>query len=242
MKYIPYFFRLLMQVVSIIKDFAHLFFPHVCAGCGTDTISLHTPVCARCIHRLPLTNFHFYANNPVEKYFWGRIPVRNATALCHFTGGSLVQQLLHQLKYKGNKEVGYLLGRMMGITLHESQRFSDIDMLVPLPLYAARQKKRGYNQSALISNGAGAVMNLPVNTDAVLRLSATETQTRKNRVDRWKNMEGKFEVVNPAALAGRHILLIDDVITTGATLEACGQEILQIPGAKLSIATLAYTV
>jgi ComF family protein len=134
------------------------------------------------------------------------------------------------------------LGRMMGITLNESKRFSDIDLLVPLPLFAARQKKRGYNQSVLICKGTGAVTNLPVNTDAVLRLSATETQTRKNRVDRWKNMERKFEVVNPIALEGRHILLVDDVITTGATLEACGQEILQVPGAKLSIATLAYTV
>jgi ComF family protein len=232
----------MMQVQSVIKDFAHLFFPHICAGCGTDVISLHTPVCARCLNRLPLTNFHLYPDNPVEKYFWGRIPVSAAAALCHFTEGSLVQQLLHQLKYKGNKEVGYLLGRMMGITLGESARFGDIDVLVPLPLFAARQKKRGYNQSAIICNGLGAVMNLPVNTNAVVRLSATETQTRKNRIDRWKNMEGKFEIVNSKALNGRHILLVDDVITTGATMEACGQAILEIPGAKLSIATLAYTV
>lgn len=153
-----------------------------------------------------------------------------------------MQQLLHQLKYKGNKEVGYLLGRMMGIVLNESIRFSDIDVLVPLPLFAARQKKRGYNQSAIICNGLGAVMNLPVNTDAVARLSATETQTRKNRIDRWINMEGKFEIANSTALSGRHILLVDDVITTGATLEACGQAMLEIPGVKLSIATLAYTV
>jgi ComF family protein len=232
----------MMQVRSVIKDFAHLFFPHVCAGCGTDIISPHTPVCARCLNRLPLTNFHLYANNPVEKYFWGRIPVSAAASLCHFTGGSLVQQLLHQLKYKGNKEVGYLLGRMMGITLSESPRFGNIDLLVPLPLFAARQKKRGYNQSAIICNGLSVVMNLPVNADAVMRLSATETQTHKNRVDRWKNMEGKFEIVNAAALNGKHILLVDDVITTGATLEACGQAILEIPGTKLSIATLAYTV
>jgi ComF family protein len=232
----------MVAVSSVIKDFAHLFFPHVCAGCGTDVISLHAPVCARCINRLPFTNFHLYSNNTVEKYFWGRMEVTGATALCHFTGGSLVQQLLHQLKYKGNTEVGYIFGRMLGSKLNESERFSGIDMLVPLPLFAARQKKRGYNQSAIICNGAGAVMNLPVNSNAVARLSATETQTRKNRIDRWKNMEGKFEVINAASLAGKHILLVDDVITTGATLEACGQAILEIPGTKLSIATLAYTV
>jgi len=231
-----------MQVTSVIKDFAHLFFPHVCAGCGTDVISHYTPVCARCVSRLPLTNFHHYQNNPIEKYFWGRIPITAATALCHFTAGSLVQHLLHQLKYKGNQEVGYVLGRIMGITLQESERFKDIDALIPLPLFAARQKKRGYNQSAALCNGLSAVMGLPVNTNAVVRLSATETQTQKNRVDRWQNMDGKFEVVNSAQLTGRHVLLVDDVITTGATLEACGQELLEIPGLKLSIATLAYTV
>ena len=231
-----------MQVKSVIKDFAHLFFPHICAGCGTDVISHYIPICARCISRLPVTNFHHYANNPIEKYFWGRIPVFSAAAFCHFTAGSLVQHLLHQLKYKGNKEVGYVLGRMMGATLLESERFGSIDTLMPLPLFAARQKKRGYNQSAEICNGISAVMGLPVNTSAVVRLSATETQTHKNRVDRWQNMDGKFEVVNSNLLTGRHVLLVDDVITTGATLEACGQELLEIPGLKLSIATLAYTV
>jgi ComF family protein len=232
----------MMPLKTIWNDFSHLFFPHVCAGCGTDSLSLQSTLCIHCMNQLPLTNFHFHANNPVEKHFWGRLPLTGATSLCHFTSGSLIQHLLHQLKYKGNKDAGYFLGRMMGYTLNESERFRDIDILVPLPLYAERQKKRGYNQSAVLCHGIASIMQLPVTIDTVVRLSATETQTRKTRIERWKNMEGKFELVRPAALAGKHVLLVDDVVTTGATLEACGHELLKAAGIKLSIATLAHTV
>jgi ComF family protein len=232
----------MMPLTTIWNGFSHLFFPHVCAGCGADNISTLSPLCIRCTNRLPLTNFHLHANNPVEKDFWGRLPLAGATALCHFTAGSLIQHLLHQLKYRGNKEAGYFLGRIMGYSLNSAERFNNIDLLVPLPLFAARQKKRGYNQAAVLCRGIGTVMQLPVTESAVVRLSATETQTRKNRIERWANMEGKFELVNPAAIAGKHVLLVDDVVTTGATLEACGHELLKAPGVKLSIATLAYTV
>ncbi len=227
---------------TIWNDFSHLFFPHVCAGCSTDNLGLQSPLCIQCMNQLPLTNFHFHANNPVEKHFWGRIPVTSATSLCHFTTGSLIQHLLHQLKYKGNKETGDFLGRIMGNALNGSERFRHIDALIPLPLFAERLKKRGYNQSAVLCNGIADIMQIPVNTSAVMRLSATETQTRKTRIERWQNMEGKFELINPAAIAGKHVLLVDDVVTTGATLEACGHELLKADGVKLSIATLAYTV
>lgn len=241
MKYTPCCFSM-MPLTTIWKDFSHLFFPHVCAGCGSDTISPAAPLCMYCVHRLPLTNFHLYANNPVEKQFWGRMPLAGATSLCHFTAGSLIQQLLHQLKYKGNKEAGYFLGSMMGHSLQGTARFQGIDMLVPLPLFAARQKKRGYNQATVLCNGMAGILQLPVNTHAVLRRTATETQTRKNRIERWMNMEGKFELADTAAIAGKHILLVDDVVTTGATLEACGHALLAAGGVTLSIATLAYTV
>jgi len=231
-----------MTVTSVINDFSHLFFPHVCAGCGTDNISLQAPLCLHCISELPLTNFAVYAGNPVEKYFWGRMPVSGAAALCHFTDGSLVQHLLHQLKYRGNKEVGYLLGKLIGHSLTAADRFHGIDMLVPLPLFAARQKKRGYNQASILCSGIADVLQLPVVEDAIVRLSATETQTHKNRIERWMNMEGKFSLLQPGIFSGKHILLVDDVITTGATLEACGQAILRAGNVKLSIATLAYTV
>ena len=195
-----------------------------------------------CVNQLPLTNFHFHANNPVEKNFWGRLPVAAATSLCHFTAGSLIQHLLHQLKYKGHKEAGYFLGRMMGHALQSAARFDGIDTLVPLPLFAEREKKRGYNQSAVLCTGIADILQLPVEAHAVHRLSATETQTHKTRIERWGNMKSKFELVNPAAIAGKHVLLVDDVITTGATLEACGHALLQTEGVQVSIATLAYTV
>ncbi len=232
----------MVPVRSILDDFSHLFFPHICAGCGSDRASHRLPLCIQCISQLPLTNFHSYAGNPVEKYFWGRMPVAAATACCHFTEGSVLQDLLHQFKYKGNKELGYFFGRQMGLSLQSADRFAHIDALVPLPLFAARQKKRGYNQSAILCSGIASVLNLPVIEDAVVRLAATETQTRKSRVERWLNMEGKFELTRPAGLSGKHILLVDDVLTTGATLEVCGRQLLKAEGLTLSIATMAYTV
>jgi ComF family protein len=227
---------------TIWKDFSQLFFPHVCAGCGSSDIDLHSPLCIYCVNSLPLTNFHLYAGNPVEKTFWGRVPLTAATALCHFTAGSLIQHLLHQLKYRGNQEAGYFLGRMMGRTLLEAERFGGIDMLVPLPLFAARQKKRGYNQAAVLCQGIADIAGIPLHTGIVQRLQATSTQTHKNRIERWLNMEGKFELADAPAIEGKHLLLVDDVVTTGATVEACAHELLKAPGVKLSIAALAYTV
>jgi len=232
----------MLQIKNAWQDFTHLFFPALCAGCGTDAVGTAAPLCISCIKELPLTNFHLHAGNPVEKDFWGRININAATALCHFTTGTLIQQLLHQLKYKGHQELGYFLGRLMAASLQQCDRFDGVDVLVPLPLFASRLRKRGYNQSALLCQGMSGVLSVPVLEDAMVRLSATDTQTQKNRIQRWKNMEDRFSVLSPEALAGKHVLLVDDVITTGATLEACGQQLLKMENIKLSIAALAYTV
>src|SRR5687767_261975 len=137
-----------------IKDaLLHLAFPHTCAGCGTDLTDVDHQLCIRCLDELPATNFHHYSNNPVEKIFWGRVPVTHATALYYFTSPSLVQHLMHQLKYRGNKELGLYLGRLMGHTLQQSNRFLHVDALVPLPLSPEKERKRGYNQSALLCQG-----------------------------------------------------------------------------------------
>jgi ComF family protein len=232
----------MFSISELVSDFSDLFFPHTCAGCGTNMLTKETPICLRCIHELPVTNFHEYANNPVERIFLGRIPLETASAFCYFTRDSVIQHLLHQLKYNGRREVGVFLGNLMGQRLKASGRFNSVSMLVPLPLFASRQKKRGYNQAALICEGIGAAMQLPVATNAVLRITATETQTKKNRIQRWQNMEGRFSVSLPTILNNQHILLVDDVVTTGATLEACGEEILSVNNTLLSIATLAFTV
>lgn len=189
---------------------------------------------------MPQTHFHLHADNPVEKHFWGRIAVSTATSQYYFTKESLMQHLMHQLKYKGNKELGLFLGRLIGSQLLQTDRFLGIDALVPLPLFPAKERKRGYNQATVLCEGISAEMNIPVWKDVVIRTEHTETQTKKSRVERWQNMEGKFELVNSEKLQNKHLLLVDDVVTTGATLEACGYELLKPGNIKLSIATLCY--
>ena len=159
--------------------------------------------------------------------FWGRLPLQSAGATYYFTKESLVQHLMHQLKYKGNKELGIQLGMLMGDALKKSGRFP-ADALIPLPLFPAKEKRRGYNQATVLCEGISATMHIPVWDQVVKRPEHTETQTKKGRVERWKNMEGKFIVQDPALLQNKRLLLVDDVVTTGATLEACGTELLCI--------------
>jgi ComF family protein len=220
----------------------HLFFPHTCVGCGTDVIDHDQLLCLHCLNHLPATNFFNQPNNPVEQVFYGRIPVANAGAGYFFTKDSLLQNLIVQLKYKGNKQIGFYLGQLFGNFLIKCDRFKQVDGLVPLPLNPRREKNRGYNQATMLCNGISSVLKKPVIEKAVVRSVYTETQTHKGRISRWENMDGIFEVKNPSALENKHILLVDDVVTTGATLEACGSEILKVPGTTLSVATLAYTI
>ena len=191
---------------------------------------------------MPETGYFKMADNPVEKVFYGRLKLEQAAALYYFTKYSLVQELMVQLKYKGNPDVGLFLGRMMAHSIHNSGRFNDIDILIPLPLNPKKQFKRGYNQAELICNGIKEVSGLPVLTNTVVRKQFTESQTTQNRIARWMNMEGIFEVNSVDALKNKHILLVDDVITTGATLESCGSHILAVSGTRLSIAAAAYTI
>ena len=191
---------------------------------------------------MPVTLFEYFTENPIEKIFWGRVKIHSASAHLYFTGGSRVQHSLHLLKYKGRKEIGIYYGQQMGESLKRSARFSDCEIIIPLPLFASREKKRGYNQASLIANGVSQKLKIPVINDAITRIKKTETQTHKSRIQRWKNMESTFELLDPLKISGKHILLVDDVVTTGASLEACAQILLESPGVKVSIACLAHTV
>jgi ComF family protein len=193
----------------------------------------------RCIDAMPETNFEIHPDNPVEKKFWGRLSLTGATAQYYFTKESLMQNLMHQVKYKRNKELGLQLGGMMGDSIKRSGRF-DVDALIPLPLFPAKEKRRGYNQATILCEGMAEHMDIPVLKDVIIRPQYTETQTKKGRIERWLNMEGKFVLTNPGAIHGKHILLVDDVVTTGATLEACGAELLKAENVRLSLATLCY--
>lgn len=228
-----------MFLKTLLNDTLHLFYPHVCIGCGSDLVQHGNLICLKCSSILPQTNFAQYANNPIEKIFWGRIALVAAHSEFYFSKESLIQQLIHLLKYKNNKEIGFYMGEIMGKSLLNSNRFNTIDALIPLPLNAAKERKRGYNQAAIICEGMSAVMQIPVIKNNVLRQRYTDTQTKKHRTERWQNVADSFVIKYAASLKGRHLLLVDDVVTTGATLEACGDIILSLEGVKLSIATLA---
>ena len=228
-----------MISLNEIKDsILHIVFPHVCDGCGSDLLNVESRLCIRCLASLPETNFEIHPNNLVEKDFWGRLPIISASAHLYFTKESLVQHLMHQLKYRGNKELGLQMGRIMGKALKFSNRFNGIDALIPLPLFPSKEKRRGYNQAKVLCDGIAEILNLPVLPNVIARPQHTETQTKKGRIERWKNIEGKFCLMQPDTIRNKHLLLVDDVVTTGATLEACGNELLGAENVKLSVATL----
>jgi ComF family protein len=233
---------MIASIHKINTAIQHLLYPHFCSGCGVDFISTKEFLCAKCCSSLPVTQFSHIPFNPIEKIFIGRVPVHAAGSIYYFTKSSLLQHLLVQLKYNNNKEAGFFLGRQLGILLKATDRFNSIDCIVPLPLHPKKQYQRGYNQVDLIGDGMAAVWPKKLLKEAVSRKIYTKTQTQESRISRWENMEGAFEVREPNSLRDKHVLLIDDVITTGASLEACGTAILAVPGTRLSIATVAYTI
>lgn len=228
-----------MMFKHLLQGARQLFYPHTCDGCGSDLLQAKSLLCIRCLSDLPHTNFAFHENNPVERIFTGRLPVMAAHAEFYFTKNELIQHLIHSLKYRGNKEIGIYLGEMLASTVLESGRFNEMDYLVPLPLFADKEYKRGYNQAEVICRGINRVLNIPVLTDNLVRQRATKTQTRKHRTERWQNVEGSFFLKNPEAVEDKNMLLIDDVLTTGATLEACGATLLQARGVRLYLAVIA---
>lgn len=203
---------------------------------------LHVPgevICLTCEQKMPRTNYTSNQENPVAQIFWGRVRVECATSLFRFEKGSAYQSLLHLLKYKGRKSMGLFLGRMLGAELAGTP-FSTADVLVPVPLHRKKQKTRGYNQSEIIAEGVSIVTGIPVNTRLLRRKTDTDSQTRKNRFERWKNMDAVFDAGDEAAsFAGRTFLLIDDVVTTGSTLESCASILAAIPGSSVYVATVA---
>jgi ComF family protein len=232
----------LRTLATFTKDVSHLFFPHHCEGCGSDALEDPALLCLQCHAKLPATGFFTVADNPVERTFYGRLAVASAGATYYFTKDSLIQHLITELKYKGNKAIGEYLGKLTGHHLLRSNRFSGIDFVVPLPLNRKKLQQRGYNQAAVIAEGISKTIQKPVLMEAVDRNHFTETQTKKDRVSRWQSMQQVFAVKNTTLLENSHVLLVDDIVTTGATLEACGAAMLQVPGLKLSIAAVAWTI
>lgn len=224
----------------MLKDFIALIFPHVCVSCGKSLYKNEHSICTYCAYYLPKTNFHLDNDNPIAKIFWGRVPIFSAAAFYGFNKGGKVQHLIHQLKYKGQKHIGTSVGKLYGYELKFCDDFNSVDAIIPVPLHPKRQKKRGYNQSDYFAEGLAESMNVKADLTTLYRAAESDTQTKKSRFKRWQNVESIFQLRNAGQLAGKHILLVDDVITTGATLEACAHTLLQVPGVKVSIVTMAY--
>jgi ComF family protein len=224
----------------ILEDFLSLFYPRLCAGCQTSLVRGEEVICLGCQVDLPKTGFEKFADNPVSQLFWGRTEIQQATAYCSFDKGGIMQHYLHHLKYKGSKEIGEKLGMLLGNDLINCVPYQDIELLIPVPLHPKRERKRGYNQSAEIGKGISDAMNKPLITGNLIRNHYSDTQTNKSRYERWENVKDLFSVRKPLLLEGKHILLIDDVVTTGSTLESCARAILKVPDTRVSIATLAY--
>ncbi|MBU3744140.1 MAG: ComF family protein, partial [Sediminibacterium sp.] len=229
------------NISNCLRSFLHLLYPHYCEGCHTDLSSREILLCASCENSLPQTHFWNIPNNAVEKIFRHRLSIEAAAAAYFFTNDSLMQHLIMQLKYHNMPEAGIWLGNRLGKFLLSTERFNSVDSILPLPLHPKKEFIRGYNQALKIAQGVAEALHKPVITNALIRNQFTKTQTRENRVNRWNNMQGVFAIPEPNLIRGKHCLLVDDVITTGATLEACGNLILSIEGCKLSVATAAYT-
>lgn len=225
---------------SYLADFVALLFPELCPACGENLVAGERIICTDCLYNLPKTNFHQQPDNIVAQQFWGKLPLQGAYALYYFAKGGKVQNLLHHFKYKGMQQIGNLLGEIAGKQLKENPNFASAEIIIPVPLHGSRLRKRGYNQSACFAHGLAAKLNAIVDEDNLIRTHATETQTHKSRFVRFENMQEVFRVQYPERIAGKHILLVDDVVTTGSTLEACGAELLKVNDVKLSIATIAY--
>lgn len=229
-------------LAELLDDFISLLLPRLCHGCGNHLLRSEKIICTECYVLIPRTGFHIQPDNPVEQLFWGRCRVEKAATFSFYTRGSRMRKLIHDMKYKGIREIGNELGRIYGLSLAASEFLKGTDLIIPVPLHKQRMKERGFNQSELIAAGISSVTAIPVDCMSLERIVVTSTQTRRSRYDRWENVEGIFRVSRPEVVRDKHILLVDDVITTGSTIEACVNEILKVDGTRVSVAALAWSV
>jgi ComF family protein len=224
---------------SFFTDLIHLFFPEICSACATGLVRGEKTICLDCHLHLPQTRFHDHPGNAAEKQLSGLCPVVAVTSLWHFNKSTRVQKLIHNLKYAGHRDAGELAGNLLAQQLLSSPRFSGLDGVIPVPLHRVKRLKRGYNQSECFARGLATTMNLPLHTDWLLRVSDTSTQTKRGRRSRHEAVENAFAVDRRLARPG-HYLLVDDVITTGATLISCVNALSAVEGVRVSAASMAF--
>ena len=223
-----------------VYDFLSMLYPETCAACGKSLQHQEELLCLFCEHELPQTDYHLTPKeNPIAKKFWGRVELENVAAFYFFSKGSKVQRLVHALKYKSRQDIGIKVGEMYGEILAQNADFQQVNSIIPIPLHPTKLARRGYNQSEALGQGLANSMDIPLDTTSLVRNAFTETQTRKTRFDRWENVEHIFKLEQFPLLENKHILLVDDVITSGSTIEAAARPILKLPNAKVSVVSMA---
>ena len=223
----------------MFKSIVNLFFPKVCSGCNSFLLTNENVICTVCRHDIPLTNHHLNPDNDASKKFYGRIPILHASALFYFHKKGIVQQLIHNLKYKGHEEIGSIIGEWYAEDLSQMEFIQTVDEIIPVPLHPRKLKERGYNQVTTFGKALSSSLNLIYNDSLLNRNKYSKTQSKKNLLGRTEGIESVFDVTFTEKDHDKHFLLIDDVITTGSTLEACSRALLKIPGAKISIVCMA---
>ncbi|MFV8363174.1 ComF family protein [Flavobacterium sp. ZT3P35] len=223
----------------MFESLINLFFPKVCSGCSSFLLTNETVICTVCRHDIPLTNHHLNSENEAYKKFYGRIPIVHASALFYFHKKGIVQELIHNLKYKGHEEIGAILGEWYAEDLKTIALLHTADEIIPVPLHPRKLKERGYNQVTTFGKSLSASLKIDYNDSLLKRNVYSKTQSKKNLLGRTEGIETIFNVTFTEKDHNKHFLLIDDVITTGATLEACSRALLQIPGAKISVVCMA---
>lgn len=219
----------------------NLFFPKVCYACTKMLGDNEQHICTVCRQELPVTNFHFEDSDVIKKILYGRVSLKHATALLHFSKQSKVQKLIHNLKYKGHETIGTVLGKWLGHELSQIKSYQSVDLVIPVPLHNSKLKSRGYNQVTKFAQEIAFALNAEYRDNVLIKTTASKTQVFKSRLNRWKNTEEKFSLNTKHDLESKHILLVDDIITTGATIEACANQFSDIKNIKLSVATMAIT-
>tara|TARA_R110002049_G_scaffold37208_1_gene117484 strand:+ start:49079 stop:49759 length:681 start_codon:yes stop_codon:yes gene_type:complete len=223
----------------MLNALIHLFFPKVCYACNNLLNDNESDLCISCRHSLPVTNFHFNNDDTVLKTFYGRVKIENATALLRFHKKSVVQHLVHELKYRGKENIGLFLGNWLGGELSTVEAYKAIDMVIPVPMHKKKLKKRGYNQVTKFGQQIAEALQVDYKDDVLLKVTNTESQTLKTRLIRWNDNDELFMLKNPQTIENKHILLVDDMITTGATMEACITVLQQASNVKISVASIA---
>lgn len=229
-------------VKQSVDDLLYLFFPEVCATCGRSLLGQEKILCTSCKFKLPRTEFHNWDDNFMMKHFWGRVELQQAFAFLFFGKETKVQHLLHLLKYKGRPEIGNFIGDLYGSELKQDKAVENIDFIIPVPLHPSKERTRGYNQALKFAEGISQATGIPVRKDFLFRGTASSTQTKKSRFERWKNVEEIFYSENENEWRGKNILLVDDVMTTGSTLEACCRALLDTTEVKITVATIAVAM